>query len=335
MMDRSAGNDSRIIPMFVVLPPDTLLLDVAGPMEVFRRANLEQAAVRFDYVYVAPAPEQATSIGLTVSGLTDLPEKLPDNAWILISGSLTASAVRERNALPLTRIVRWLRGVFRPEMTLVTICSGALLAAEAGLFDGYRCTTHAACMEELGRRNPLAQLLDNRLFVEDRNRFSSAGISTGIDLALHIVSQLISPTTALAIARQMVVYMRRSGNDPQLSPWLSGRNHVHPAIHRAQDAIVAEPAADWSLARLGRVAHLSERHLSRLFREQTGMAATDYVNMIRVNLAAEMLSGSDLPVEHVATRAGFSSARHMRRVWNAFHSEPPARFRSRFDGAGA
>ncbi|MCD2174465.1 GlxA family transcriptional regulator [Rhizobium sp. C4] len=331
-MSTLSGGEMRRIPMFVVLPPDTLMLDVAGPMEVFRRANLEQAAVQFDYVYVAAAPEQTTSIGLTVSGLMALPENLPDNAWIVISGSLTAPEVRERNRDALARIVRWLSQSFRPGMTLVTICSGALLAGEAGLFDGFRCTTHAACMAELTARAPLSQPLDNRLFVEDRDRLSSAGISTGIDLALHIVSQLISPATALAIARQMVVYMRRSGSDPQLSPWLTGRNHVHPGIHRAQDAIMAEPAAEWSLARLGRIAHLSERHLSRLFREHAGMAATDYVNMIRVNLAAEMLSGSDLAVEDIAARTGFSSARHMRRVWNGFHTEPPARFRSRAGG---
>ncbi len=329
MMDNRTGNDTRRIPMFVVLPPETLLLDVAGPMEVFRRANLEQRAVQFDYAYVGAAAEQATSIGLTVSGLLPLPEQMPDDAWIVISGSLTAPAVREKNREALTEIARWLRSSFRPDMTLVTICSGALLAAEAGLFDGFRCTTHAACMAELAERAPLAQPLDNRLFVEDRNRLSSAGISTGIDLALHIVSQNTSPATALAIARQMVVYMRRSGSDPQLSPWLTGRNHVHPGIHRAQDAIMAEPAAEWSLARLGRVAHLSERHLSRLFREHAGMAASDYVNMIRVNLAAEMLGGSDLAVEEIAERAGFSSARHMRRVWSGFHNEPPARFRSR------
>lgn len=324
----SRADAIRQIPMFVLLPPDTLLLDVAGPMEVFRRANLEQQAVRFDYRYIATEPEQTTSIGLTVSGLEPLPESLPEGAWVVISGSLTSAAARNRNRAALDDSVRWLRARFRPDMTLVTVCSGALLAAEAGLFDGYRCTTHAACMAELAARTPLAQALDNRLFVEDRNRYSSAGISTGIDLALHIVAQLTTPAVALAVARQMVVYMRRSGNDPQLSPWLAGRNHVHPAIHRAQDAVVAEPAADWSLARLGAVAHLSERHLSRLFREQTGMAAIDYVNMIRINLAAEMLAGSNLAVEDVATRAGFSSARHFRRVWNGLRPEPPARFRA-------
>lgn len=324
----SRADAIRHIPMFVLLPPDTLLLDVAGPIEVFRRANLEQDTVRFDYRYVATAPEQTTSIGLTVSGLEPLPDCLPDGAWVVISGSLTSPAVRDRNRAALEESIGWLRRSFRSGMTLVTICSGALLAAEAGLFDGYRCTTHAACMAELSARTPLAQALDNRLFVEDRNRYSSAGISTGIDLALHIVAQLTTPAVALAVARQMVVYMRRSGNDPQLSPWLAGRNHVHPAIHRAQDAIVAEPAADWTLARLGAAAHLSERHLSRLFREQTGMAAIDYVNMIRINLAAELLSGSDLAIEQIADRAGFSSARHMRRVWSGFHADPPSRFRS-------
>jgi transcriptional regulator GlxA family with amidase domain len=322
------ADTDRTITMLVLLPPDTLLLDVAGPMEVFRRANLEQAAVRFDYRYLATAPEQETSIGLTVSGLEPLPESLPEDAWIVISGSLTAPEARARNRAALEAMTRWLRISFRPGMTLVTICSGALLAAEAGLFEGHQCTTHAACTAELAQRSPLAQVLDNRLFVEDRNRYSSAGISTGIDLALHIVAQLTTPGVALSIARQMVVYMRRSGKDPQLSPWLAGRNHVHPAIHRAQDAIVAEPAADWSLARLGAVAHLSERHLTRLFREQTGMAVIDYVNMIRVNLVAEMLVGSTLAMDEVAARAGFSSPRHLRRVWNSFHAEPPARYRA-------
>lgn len=318
----------RVISMFVLLPPDTLLLDVAGPMEVFRRANLEQAAVRFDYRYIATAPEQATSIGLTVSGLEPLPESLPDGAWILISGSLAAPPLRARHRATLEQMTRWLQASFRPDITLVTICSGALLAAEAGLFDGYQCTTHAACMADLVARAPLAQALDNRLFVEDRNRYSSAGISTGIDLALHIVAKLTTPATALSVARQMVVYMRRSGKDPQLSPWLAGRNHIHPAIHRAQDAIMAEPAADWSLARLSALAHVSERHLTRLFREHAGMAVIDYVNTIRVNLAAEMLAASTLAIEEVAARAGFSSTRHLRRVWSGFHAEPPARYRA-------
>jgi transcriptional regulator GlxA family with amidase domain len=328
-MERPAA-DRRIIPMYVVLPPDTLLLDVAGPMEVFRRANLEQDSVRFDYRYVSTRAELGTSIGLNVSGLEILPARLPDDAWVVIAGSLTAPSLLDRQADERRAISSWLRAGFAPGMTLVTICSGALLAASAGLFDGYRCTTHTACIARLMQDAPLSQVEENRLFVEDRNRLSSAGISTGIDLALHIVSRLTSPAISLAVARQMVVYMRRSGNDPQLSPWLKGRNHIHPGIHRVQDAIVGEPAANWTLARLADIACVSERHLSRLFREQADTAVIDYVNMIRINLVAEMLAGSSLGMEEIAERAGFSSPRHLRRIWSGFHAETPGHYRTMF-----
>ncbi len=129
------------------------------------------------------------------------------------------------------QIARVLRSSFQSGMTLVTICSGALLAAEAGLFRRLPLhPTHAACMAELTQRAPLAQPLDNRLFVEDRKpAFKRRHLDRDRPRS-HIVSQMTSPATALAIARQMVVYMRRSGSDPQLSPWLTGRNHV-PSWH--------------------------------------------------------------------------------------------------------
>jgi transcriptional regulator GlxA family with amidase domain len=170
-------------------------------------------------------------------------------------------------------------------------------------------------------------VLENRLYVEDGNRFSSAGISTGIDLMLHLVSRFASPQTALAAARKMVIYLRRSGQDPQLSPWLSGRNHIHPAIHRGQDAIMADPAHDWSLPGLAEIAHLSERHLSRLFREHVGQSVVDYVNLMRVTLAQELLKQSRLDMENLALRAGFASSRHMRRVFAQHHGVSPSAFR--------
>ena len=158
--------------------------------------------------------------------------------------------------------------------------------------------------------------------------FSSAGISTGIDLMLHIVAQLTSAQVALSCARKMVIYLRRSGSDPQISPWLSGRNHIHPAIHRVQDAIMADPASDWSVAGLSELAHLSERHLSRLFREHAGLSLIDYVNLMRVTLARDIISQTRLDLENVAARTGFASARHLRRVWSQHYSQSPSQFRT-------
>ncbi|POO57112.1 GlxA family transcriptional regulator [Agrobacterium rosae] len=322
----TGGRPTKIIPVFVVLPPQTLLLDVAGPLEVLRYANQQQDDIRFDCKYIAASDTQTTTIGLSLAGLQALPQSLPDNAMVVISGG---SLVETKQGRSERRVLAdWLRKTVRDDTTIVSICSGALIAAEAGVFDGHHCTTHADCMDELRRRAPLAQVLENRLFVEDGRRFSSAGISTGIDLLLHIVSSLTSPVIAARIAQIMVIYIRRTANDPQISPWLSGRNHIHPSVHKAQDAIVADPAAEWSLGQLAKTAGLSERHLSRLFREHTGVSVVDYINLMRVNLARDILAHSRLDMEAVAERSGFASARHLRRVWQQHHEEPPSFYRT-------
>lgn len=326
-MKTNGGTYPKTISVFVVLPPQTLLLDVAGPLEVLRYANQQQSEIHFDCHYVAVSVTQSTTIGLTLAGLEALPDTLPENARVLISGSSSMS-VSEPGVRHERRVLAdWLRNTVRSDTTIVSICSGALIAAEAGLFDKHQCTTHADCIGELRRIAPLAQVLENRLFVEDEKRFSSAGISTGIDLLLHIVSNLTTPMVAARIAQTMVVYLRRSGHDPQISPWLSGRNHIHPSIHKAQDAIMAAPAEDWSLLRLADKAGLSQRHLSRLFREHTGMSVVDYVNLMRVNLARDLISNSRLDMESVAERSGFASTRHLRRVWSEHNSRSPSHYR--------
>jgi transcriptional regulator GlxA family with amidase domain len=120
-----------------------------------------------------------------------------------------------------------------------------------------------------------------------------------------------------------VVYLRRSGADPQLSPWLEGRNHLHPAVHRAQDAIAADPARRWALSTLAHIANVSERHLSRLFNEHVGMSIATYVNRLRVARARELLSQTKLGMEQVAERTGFGSARQFRRAWHRVHAMAP------------
>ena len=326
-MQDHGDNTMQIIPVYVVVPPHILLLDVAGPVEVLRRANAEQTAIRFDYRFVSSSPQQVSSIGLSVAGLEPLPEVLPDNAYIILCGTITAPAEAADPEPEYAALAAWLKSVFRPSIHLVTICSGALIAARAGLFDGYACTTHALSVDELRAIAPAARVLDNRLFVEDGERYSSAGISTGTDLMLHLVAKLTSPVVALNIARYMVVYMRRTGSDPQFSPWLNGRNHIHPAIHRVQDAIIADPARNWSLAELADTGFMSVRNLSRLFLEQTELTVNAYVNLIRITLAKDILTNSSLDMENIAEKSGFTSARHLRRVWAKYHDMPPNDYR--------
>jgi transcriptional regulator GlxA family with amidase domain len=318
----------RRIAVYVVLPARTLLLDVAGPVEVLRKANQFQNDVAFDVRYVGALPELTSSIGLRLTGIAPLPEAIEPDAMVLLSGHtddpISAGNLLEPEDAGSAEVVAWLTQVVRPGVRLVCICSGALLAARAGLMDGVACTTHFTDCALLQETAPSARVLENRLYVEDGERYSSAGITAGIDLMLHIVGQITSPATAAAVARFLVVYLRRAGTDPQLSPWLEGRNHIHPAIHRVQDAITADPARDWPLDALAKVAFASPRHLSRLFNEHAGMSIPDYVNRLRVALAQQLLTETRLDMERVAERAGFASSRQLRRAWGRINPTPPS-----------
>jgi transcriptional regulator GlxA family with amidase domain len=318
--------------VYVLLPPRPLLLDVAGPLEVLRRANQLQAKVRFDVHYIACTDRLQSSIGLTLANIEPLPSDLPPGAWVMLCGDVDQTLIdaripigseSERDAAHAQHIVAWLQKSLDPSHRIISICSGALLAARAGLLDGHLCTTHHSCCAELARLAPNARVVDNRLFVEDGHCCTSAGITTGVDLMLHLVTQLLGHHCTVAIARYLVVYLRRDGNEPQLSPWLEGRNHTHPAIHRAQDAIAGAPATDWTPARLGSLCSMSPRHISRLFHQHTGMTVIDYRNRLRISLAQELLSQTRLGMEYVAERSGFASSRHMRRVWRRLYSSAP------------
>jgi transcriptional regulator GlxA family with amidase domain len=315
------------VPVCVVVPPRALLLDVAGPIEVLRRANLIQNAVQFDVSYASATRSLRTSIGLDIAGLGALPRRLPDDAIVVVAGNvdrmIDGGERSDADAQHESHIVAWLRAAIRPGHRLVTICSGALLAAQAGLLDGYACTTHFLSCEQLAAIAPAARVLENRLYVEDGDRLSSAGVTAGIDLMLHLVAQTVDHACALAVARYLVVYLRRSGSDPQLSPWLEGRNHIHPAVHRVQDAIAGDPTRPWPASQLARIAGASARHLSRLFYEHAGMHIADYRNRLRAALARELISQTRLDMEHVAERAGFSSTRQLRRVWRNLHETTP------------
>jgi transcriptional regulator GlxA family with amidase domain len=318
----------RVIPLYVVIPPRPLLLDLAGPLEVVRRANVEQARVRFEVHHVGPRRALMTSIGVTLADIAPLPRALPADAMVLVSGNVTTLTMREDRDAARDRddeaaIVGWLRDQVRPEHVVITICSGALFAARAGLLDDHSCTTHHQCSAELAALAPRARVLDDRLYVEDRTRLSSAGVTAGIDLMLHLVAGLIGQAAAVAIARYLVVYLRRDGAEPQLSPWLEGRNHLHPAVHVVQDAIAADPRRTLSAAALARLAGTSTRHLSRLFAAHTGMSVPDYRNRLRVALARELLSQTRLDMERVAERAGFGSTRQLRRAWRKLFAVPP------------
>jgi transcriptional regulator GlxA family with amidase domain len=319
-------------PVWLVATPGVLLLDLAGMAEPLRLANRFSGGKAFDLQIAGPAAAVQSSLPVQLAGLSGLPAQLGgsrDNpAWVVLSGATAQSDVpaSQRNAAE-NATVDWLKTVVGPALAartarLWTVCSGALLAARAGLLNGRQCTTHHELIEQLKKNHPSAEVQDNRIYVMDGPVATSAGVTSGVDLALAAIGERCGQAVASQVARDMVVYWRRAGGDPQLSPLLEHRNHLHPAVHRAQDAILADPTADWSVESMAAAAHVSSRHLRRLFQENAGLNPLAYVHSVRVGLAKQALAAG-ASVEEAASQAGFGSAQQMRRAWKGMEDSLP------------
>lgn len=307
------------------LLPDFVLLDVAEAAEAFRIAErLAPGSYQFDYV--GSTPTLVSGSGLAVAGLKPLPDRIADDSLIVVTGIIGSSI--DFSKQPLRELSAWLAKAMQNETaTLMCVCAGSVIAAHAGLLKGVECTTHHSHIDELRQVESEAVVHSNRIFVEDGRICSSAGVTAGLDLALHMIGKKLGHRIAATVARELVVYMRRSGSDPALSPWVMHRNHLHPAVHRVQDAIAKNPALDWSSARLAAVACTSPRNLTRLFAEHAGCSPLDYVQRLRIALARELVTQSSLNIDNVAERAGFTSAHQLRRVWRRWETRSPAAYR--------
>jgi len=255
-----------------------------------------------------------------------LPPKLTGHSMVVITGISGGSV--DFNDPATQRVVAWLESGVTSAGLLLCVCAGSVIAGKAGLLAGRECTTHHAHIDELRAIAPDAQVLDNRIFVEDGAVLSSAGVTAGLDLALHVIGTQLGPRVAAEVARDLVVYLRRSGTDPALSPWIQHRNHLHPAVHRVQDAVTRRPAASWNSNELAAVACTSPRNLTRLFAEHAHCSPLDYVQLIRFAFAKELVTQSKLDLERIAMRGGFRSAQQLRRVWSRWEPRPPSELRA-------
>ncbi len=197
--------------------------------------------------------------------------------------------------------------------TVASVCSGAFALGYAGLLDGRRCTTHHDLTDALAARFPRASVVRDVLYVLDGRVVTSAGIASGLDLALHVIAVRHGPETAAGIARQMVVYARRNGDEQQTSAMLRYRSHINDAVHRAQDLIDARFTVPLPLATLADSVGVSERTLTRRFTETTGLTPLRYQQTLRLE-RAEHLIAHGATVEAAARAAGFEDPRMLRRL---------------------
>ncbi|GIF17902.1 transcriptional regulator GlxA family with amidase domain [Actinoplanes tereljensis] len=288
---------SRVV---FVLTPQVHLLDLAGPAQVFGTAD------GYSMAYVAEATPVPTWQGVSLHAEVEWPRVTPDDllvvpGWRSGYGAFAAETLQR------------LADHHAAGGTVASVCAGADALGRAGLLDGRRCTTHHDLQDSLARSFPQATVVRDVLYVSDDRVVTSAGIASGIDLALHLVALRHGPATAARVAREMVVYARRNGDEQQASAMLRHRAHLSDVVHRVQDRIDAEFAAPLPLTDLATEAGVSERTLTRLFTAATGRTPLRYQQVLRVE-RAEYLIGHGTTVEAAARAVGFTDARMLRRL---------------------
>jgi transcriptional regulator GlxA family with amidase domain len=291
-----------------LLLPGVHLLDLAGPAQVFSSAA--DLGSGYELCYVAEHDHVRTAQGAVLGTGSKLPE-LSAEDLVLVPGwrapSLAGTGFLSTTAL------HWLRAHHAAGGTVASVCAGADALGRAGLLDGRRCTTHHELQDELARRYPRARVVRDVLYVIDDRVVTSAGIASGIDLALHLVETRHGPAVAARIARTMVVYARRNGDERQASVMLRHRSHVDETVHTIQDIIESRVAERLPLADLARLAGCSQRTVTRLFGRATGITPLRYQQALRLE-RAEHLIGQGATMESAAHSVGFEDARMLRRL---------------------
>ncbi|MEY9894164.1 transcriptional regulator GlxA family with amidase domain [Catenulispora sp. MAP5-51] len=302
------------------------MLDVAGPAEVF--ATADRAGARYAIRYVSPSGEAvSTSVGMRLP--VDGPAAevtAPDTVVVAGGDNLVTEPIP-------ADLIDAVRGLHPRANRLVSICTGSFVLAAAGLLDGRRATTHWQHADLLARAYPKVRVVPDALFVEDGQVFTSAGVSAGIDLSLALVERDHGADLARAVARDLVVYMQRTGGQSQFSAPLRVRPPRTVALRGLVDLIAAEPALDHSAAALSGRVGVSTRQLTRLFTAELGTTPARFVEQVRLDHAKSLLDGGH-SVEQSAREAGFGSAETMRRTFVARLGISPAGYRHRFGSTG-
>ena len=313
----------------VVAFDDLQSLDLTGPVEVFHAADHHGGGGVYDRQIATPHGRAVrTTSGLGISGDVDLASVAADATPIdtlLVVGGQGTRALRHDQAF-----LDQVRALATRSRRITSVCTGALILAAAGLLDGYRATTHWTAAAGLAERHPAITVEPDRIYVHDRDRWTSAGVTAGIDLALALVDDDLGPEVAHAVAAQLVVFARRPGGQAQFSAQLRCQPARSPAIAELQRWLPDHLGEDLTVDRLAERAHLSARSFARSFRAETGTTPAAHVEDLRVEAARRLLETTDLGVAAVARAVGLKHAETLHRAFARRVGTTPDRYRQHF-----
>jgi transcriptional regulator GlxA family with amidase domain len=325
------GPRTRRVAMFAF--PDVQILDVTGPLEVFARTSrwLRDHGKRTDDAYSVEIiglkrGSFPASSGLRLFADRGFAEVGRGIDTLLIAGGLGAERFHKHAALR-----RWIRKQADQVRRLASVCTGAFFLAEAGLLKGRNATTHWASCEDLAREYPGVHVEPDRLFVREGSIYTAAGVTAGIDLALALVEEDLGREVALAVARALVMFLRRPGGQAQFSAQLAVQMAEHEPLRELQAFILDHPAADLSVETLARRLAMSPRNFARVFTHELGVTPARFVLSARVETARRLLEETQEGFERITALSGLGSTESMRRAFVRQLGVSPSQYRERFN----
>jgi transcriptional regulator GlxA family with amidase domain len=321
----------RVKRVWFLVAPRTGVLNIAGPWEVLGHANDVLGRVAYQLEAVGPrGPAVQTRHGLVIGGIRALPRtsrRLPDIA--IVAGGSPRQPLPDGEA----RLVPWLRRHHQRIPTVVSICTGAFVLGEAGVLDGRRATTHWLHIGDLRSRFPAARVIDQGIFVRDEGLWTSAGLTAGIDLTLALVEEDHGHGVAMAVAKRMVLFLRRSGNQAQFSATLERQEKEPPKLRDVSTFVLEHVDEPLPVERIAAGIGMSPRTLSRWCRAHFDESPAELVRRLRIDEARRLLEETPLALKEITARTGFGDASTM---WRAFRQRlgvTPAAYRHRFAAA--
>ncbi|MDI2128395.1 GlxA family transcriptional regulator [Yinghuangia seranimata] len=316
----------------IVAFPGIELLDATGPAEVFSVASRVAGAERPGYlvqIATADGGPVTTSSGVRLMADLTFDDVVGPIDTLLVSGAIE---LVEGGVEPVIdhEVVDWLRRAAPHARRIGSICAGAHLLAAAGLLEGRPATTHWLTADRLAAEHPGVRVDPDPIFVRDGQVWTCAGVTSGMDMALAMVAEDHGQELALATARMMVMYVKRSGGQSQFSVPLSVQSSSDDRIDELRMWIAEHLAEDLSLEVLAARAHLSRRHFTRLFHQRTSATPAAYVEAARLEAARRLLEESDRPLPDVAAASGLGSVETLHRVFRRRLGTTPAEYRRRF-----
>ncbi|MFY0569448.1 GlxA family transcriptional regulator [Archangium lansingense] len=324
------GRQERLV--LVVAFPEVQLLDLTGPATVFSTASAllgsGQTGYRVEIAALRTGPVK-TMGGMLLHATTRLDRvREPVDTLLVPGGPVTVTPDAEP---ALTPHLRRLAGRSR---RVASVCTGSFLLARAGLLDGKRATTHWASSADLQRQHPRCEVLADRIFIRDGRTWTSAGVTSGMDLALALVEEDFGRELARNVARWLVMYLQRPGGQSQFSVQLASQWAERAPIREVQQWLPEHLREELSVEALSKRAAMSPRNFARAFRDQVGQTPAKYVEQLRVEAARAALETTRQPIKEIATKTGFGTMETLHRVFRRSLGVTPAEYRQRFSTGG-